>query len=589
MNVLWWLLAPLIIYFLLYVISAFWGCTHVSKWRSIRMGVIGYVLLVLASFGVGQSVLSIQGAVPILLILLWILPYSWVRGHSETAEDRDFSKLKGEFLTGSSLAALLFLINNNSAFSTKLILAVNIVLALYSAAASTIYFTYYRIFDAPFRSGDMLTIMLSDRDETFSFLRDQVGFRRLAEGFLFVIAILAITAYFSFLLSSLQNPEINSNFAIILLSTVLSLFLSIYYGGKAFPIRQWRAGKKDINKIKNAVKMHKINLKVWKSSGSTKTVGNVVLIIGESANRDHMSVFNPLYPLETTPWETKMKENPGFYLFPRSYSCFSQTAEVLSLLLTGMNQYNHQSLKYMVSLIDAARSCGMETWWISNHVSGGSLMDYIAGTADHLLRTAHPRGDDHEILSLLKQVPLTGRHFIVLHIMGSHIRYEDRIPAGFDWVEVPGADKHVRAYDTSIAYTDKVLREIYDYCVSKLSASAIVYVSDHGEDMKYTHGTGHFTYDMVRIPMWIYLSDEYRLKFPDKARNLEQNQSKLFTNDLIFDTICGLLGMVNSSYTDRFDLTNTKYDLPSDMAVTMLGKVKLKPDIEKRNSGKKEP
>ena len=588
MNVLWWLLAPLIIYFLLYVISAFWGCTHVSKWRSLRMGVIGYVLLVFASFGVSQSILSIQGAVPILLILLWILPYSWVRGHSETAEDKDFSKLKGEFLTGSSLAALLFLINNSSVLSTNLVIVVNIALVLYSAAASTIYFTYYRIFNAPFRSSDMLTIMLSDRDETFSFLRDQVGFRRLAEGFLFVIAITVITAYFSFLLSSLQKPETSSNFVIILLSTVLALFLGIHYGKNAFPFRELMDGKKDMNRIKKAREIHKINLEQLKYSRSIEPPGNVVLIIGESANRNHMSAFNPLYPVETTPWETKMKENPGFYFFPESYSCFSQTAEVLSLFLTGMNQYNHRSLKYMVSLIDAARSCGMETWWISNHVSGGSLMDYIAGTADHLLRTAHPRGDDHEILSLLKQVLLTGRHFIVLHIMGSHIRYEDRIPAGFDWVEAPGADKHVRAYDTSIAYTDKVLREIYDYCVNTLSASAIVYVSDHGEDMKYTHGTGHFTYDMVRIPMWIYLSDEYRLKFPDKARNLEQNQSKVFTNDLIFDTICGLLGTTNSSYTDRFDLTNTKYELPSDMAVTMLGKVKLKTDIEKHNSGEKE-
>lgn len=46
--------------------------------------------------------------------------------------------------------------------------------------------------------------------------------------------------------------------------------------------------------------------------------------------------------------------------------------------------------------------------------------------------------------------------------------------------------------------------------MKRIHPDSIMYVSDHGEDMKYTHGTGHFTFDMVRIPCWIYASSELK-------------------------------------------------------------------------------
>ena len=165
---------------------------------------------------------------------------------------------------------------------------------------------------------------------------------------------------------------------------------------------------------------------------------------------------------------------------------------------------------------------------------------------------------------------------MILHIMGSHLRYGDRYPV--DFPVISGSSQRVSEYDTSIAYTDDILRRMWEKAEKKLHPSVIMYVSDHSEDMKYTHGTGHFTFDMTRIPLWIYLSPSYRKKHKDRAEALRSHQDCVFTNDLVFDTLCGLMQASNYGRTDRFDLSSPDYDLSRDEAMTMHGKVHIAED-----------
>lgn len=44
------------------------------------------------------------------------------------------------------------------------------------------------------------------------------------------------------------------------------------------------------------------------------------------------------------------------------------------------------------------------------------------------------------------------------------------------------------------------MREIFNYAREHLNLQAMVYTSDHEEDMEKGHGEGGFTYAMVRIP-----------------------------------------------------------------------------------------
>ena len=79
------------------------------------------------------------------------------------------------------------------------------------------------------------------------------------------------------------------------------------------------------------------------------------------------------------------------------------------------------------------------------------------------------------------------------------------------------------------------------------------------------------TYDMVRIPFFIYLSPDYLSAYENTAKNLRKNEHKVFTNDLMYDTISGILQLPNTFYEPRFDLSHDSYDLKPEEARTKHG------------------
>ena len=56
---------------------------------------------------------------------------------------------------------------------------------------------------------------------------------------------------------------------------------------------------------------------------------------------------------------------------------------------------------------------------------------------------------------------------------------------------------------------------------------------------------------------------------------ISNNQDKIFTNDLIFDIVCGLLQAPNNQYDSRYDLSSANYSLTRDVAVTRHGQIAL--------------
>ncbi len=119
-----------------------------------------------------------------------------------------------------------------------------------------------------------------------------------------------------------------------------------------------------------------------------------------------------------------------------------------------------------------------------------------------------------------------------------------------------------------------------------LNLQALDYSSDHGEDMVYSHGAGKFTYDMVRIPVFFYLSPDYMQMYAEKADNLQKNKNEIFTNDLLYDTISGMMAAENSQYEERYDLFSNSYKLPLDMALTKHGQERIDGDDRLKLSGK---
>lgn len=100
-----------------------------------------------------------------------------------------------------------------------------------------------------------------------------------------------------------------------------------------------------------------------------------------------------------------------------------------------------------------------------------------------------------------------------------------------------------------------------------------------------SHNPDVFTFDMVRIPMWMYLSPAYQQALPGHTQALRQHESRYFTNDMLYDTICGLLNAPSSRYNPEQDLPVRATPL-RDKITTMLGQHKLieDPDVRPSNS-----
>lgn len=311
-----------------------------------------------------------------------------------------------------------------------------------------------------------------------------------------------------------------------------------------------------------------------------KLPGTVLLVVGETACRDYMPAFTPEYPWETTPWESSVKGTKGFYFFPQAYSCFSNTVMALSQALTSSNQYNHVPLGEAADLVSVAKKAGYHTYWFSSQGKGevwDAAITTLANQAD--TRKWISWKHDGQLLELLKTVPKGKNNFIVLHLNGSHYRYRDRVPQPFaqshSFSQVSAEEG---SFDTSLSYTDEVLRQIYHHGRNHLNLQVMVYLSDHGENMKYKHVSHPFSFDMVRIPLWIYLSPAYRTTYPGVEEALQAHENTVFTNDLLFETVSGLIQAPTNCYDPLYDLSHPQYAITKDNARTMRGEYGIKED-----------
>ena len=317
----------------------------------------------------------------------------------------------------------------------------------------------------------------------------------------------------------------------------------------------------------------------------SRAPGTVIVVIGESASRDYMHAFTPDFPYEDTPWLDSQLGNPDFNVFTNAYSSWSQTVPVLQRALTEQSQYNDKEFFESTSIIDVAKKSGYTTYWFSNQGRYGqydSAITLVAKTADRAEWTddSYNFSDkyDDTLLWYLTQVDPNTNNFIVLHIMGSHIYYNNRYPTEFNQWHGDSEVSSPESYANSIHYTDYILSQAFDYAQKNLNLRAMVYFSDHGENLEISHNPDVFSYDMVRIPMFIYLSPEYQQVLPGRTRAIRYHRSRYFTNDMLYDTISGLLNAPSSRYMEAQDLTSPNYAYTRANLTTMLGQQTLTDD-----------
>jgi len=407
-------------------------------------------------------------------------------------------------------------------------------------------------------------------------------------GPLYIFAVIVILAGLFLLISKLRthflSPDADDRKSPVLIASIgLTLAVSLLpwnmwsqtdFMGPYIKAVRYSMG---LSQYYRNIEAKKDSIAISDDTPITSSPHTIIMVIGESATRDKMKAFTPDYKYEDTPWLSQQLNNPNFIIFKNAYACQSLTQQVLESALTEKSAYNEKEFLDSMNIIDIAKKKGYKTYWITNlgYNNNESSFFNVASRADELLNTGDD--DDHSMLAELSKINPLENNLIILHGNGSHAAYKERYPKD-KAVFKDNANTKEAEYANSIRYTDEFLQSIYEYAKDNLNLQVMLYFSDHGEHMRTGHTPNDQNYVKVRIPMFIYLGDEYLKNNKGKAEVLMGRRDTFFTNDMMYNTLSGIINAESNYYISNEDLTNPAYNFTADTLWTFGNTIKVSED-----------
>lgn len=332
------------------------------------------------------------------------------------------------------------------------------------------------------------------------------------------------------------------------------------------------------------------NLQVTRSPKKFAKPSTIILIIGESAGRNFMSAYG-YQANDTTPWwrQSVADDSYHFLRFNHAYSSFGSTVQALERALTEKNQYNQKKFSESLTILDLAKKAGYKTYWFSNQSvkdAADTPIQLVARTADvHEWIDELPENKgktlyDGDLLPCLRNVNSEENNFVVIHVMGSHELTMHRYPPEFAHFSQPGQFDLVANYEDSMAYDDWVIQQIFTYAKEKLNLQAMIYFSDHGANPYRKRTADNVPFVNLRIPLLIYLSDEYDSLYPETVQTLRNHENQYFTNDLLYELVGGILQLKSTHIPEKNNFAVPEYQFTRDTLKTDLGRKNIRDDVD---------
>ena len=335
--------------------------------------------------------------------------------------------------------------------------------------------------------------------------------------------------------------------------------------------------------------------KLERSPGERVTV----LVIGETHSKRHMSLYG--YPRDTTPTLVQRNKADNLIVFENAYSNHVQTKPSLQLSLTEANQYNGKSWTTTPSVINLARQAGIKTYWISNQASLGvmdNVVTLLAKESEDVVfinkKIGRPnkivaKQDESLIPRLRDALQDTGEKLIVVHLMGSHYDYCFRFPESWNAytgeLDLPSFGKatattylkKVNCYDNSVLYNDHILGLVFKSLEESKVPASVLYFADHSEEVfnRKGHHPAVFEFIMTEIPMVFAASNSWKKEFSRHWEQLVNNRKEIVTNDLVFETVLGLMGLESNHIDTKNDLGHEDFE-SVEAPTTLHGRVNIK-------------
>jgi len=449
------------------------------------------------------------------------------------------------------------------------------IVSVLAAFPNIVVMTYLIMDNTIFKSTDFWCIFDTNFDEATGFFTT-VPLKAYIWCFVYVVLLLVtLRAY----LRTYNKKETYLVWQVIVLLILLAICLILPFRAKVPMVDFYKSFYKyQMEKIEvREFYETRTNLKLDAECVLPNGKKTIVVVIGESQNQTHMGLYG--YYRSTNPKLSTIKDELTIY----TDVCAPATLTLVCMkqILTFTNYENPDMYKKEASIVEIARDAGYKTIWIDNQgdTHGAFMIDTYTPTS---YRTIAHLCDDCLVSDGLDSIVVTRfanalkdtaeNKFIFLHLIGNHFPYETRFEkeyqywTGFDDIQSPfvsqmtDVDKQkYNNYDNATLYNDMIMYSIIDELKKQSGMSALIYFSDHGEEVyDYACVGGRSlerkTPSMCEVPLILWMNQEYQ----DRVAISIDSTRPICTDNVIY-ALMDLGGLKYKLYDETKSFLSNKY------------------------------
>lgn len=328
------------------------------------------------------------------------------------------------------------------------------------------------------------------------------------------------------------------------------------------------------------------NMRNLKAVAQEGGVDCIVFVIGESYNKHHSSVYG--YALPTTPFQQQMQREGNMVAFQDAVTPWNVTSNVFKQMMSTHSA--DQKGRWTDGVLWPAlfRKAGYKVSFITNQFYKTNRQNVANYTGSFFLNSEpfdslcfDVRNRRHYAydIGLLKELPAdtTGKQLVIIHLMGQHQPYDERVPKGqgvFSEKDIHRKDlskqerQIVADYDNATLINDRVMSTIWNRYKGR--KAVIVYLADHGEEVYDGHigtfGRNHMARPTARIvwaefevPLEVFVSPPLQRERPELTASLRSAAQRPFAIDDIGHLLMGLARLRTPYYNKQRDLLSPAF------------------------------
>lgn len=320
---------------------------------------------------------------------------------------------------------------------------------------------------------------------------------------------------------------------------------------------------------------------------------NIVLIIGESYNRNHSQLYG--YKTPNTPRQMKMYRRGDIVPFTDVVSPWNLTSFVFKHIFSLYTVGDKGEWCDWPLFPEVFRKAGYHVTFMTNQFlpqakeavydfSGGFFLnDEELSKAQFDTRNTSLYQFDNGLLCDYDKRREDGDgkpQLIIFHLKGQHVDYRSRCPQNRkkfnkDYYkdsrpELNDKQRTILSdYDNAILYNDSIVDAIVNKF--KKDDAIVIYVPDHGEEcfenglhfygrMHSTEVTARLAHAEFEIPMWIWASKKYRATHPDIWNRVKISRNQPYMTDALPYMLLDLAGIRCPQYRDELNILSDRYN-----------------------------